>query len=166
MVYFFSNLMSFLLEKRKHFSHKVLVFFFLSPRAKLSEIKDFYGFGVYSWIVTICNQARIFMFYSRKTKSIVKSYNYASIFNNIYFCSKVPLKIFLRFLSFTDGRSFFSKATLVVHPHLDWTFGERNMYFVGACLEFSSVFFAGLRSIFPPSSLPESTTEKYISFHK
>jgi len=38
MVYFFSNLMSFFLENRQsRFSHKVLIFPFLSPRAESSR---------------------------------------------------------------------------------------------------------------------------------
>jgi len=58
---------------------------FISGDLRSPEIKTFYRFGVYSWTGVIGNQARIFIFCSRKTKSIAKSYHYVSILNNTHF---------------------------------------------------------------------------------
>jgi len=84
IVYFSSNLMSFFLENRNwDFLIRDLSFLFSHPEPKApGDKKKIYGLGVYSWIVVILNQERIFMFCSRKTKSIAKSYDYVSIFNN------------------------------------------------------------------------------------
>gem|GEM_PF-3912324 len=50
-------------NRRSLFSHKVFRFYFLSPETKFPAIENFYGLGVYSWVVVILIQERIRMFW-------------------------------------------------------------------------------------------------------